>query len=445
MTTPITSLQSALQSLPPDATEAIVTENFSIPLLQALGFETGEITLQYETGNGRVDKAARKNTDNDIFSHTRSNPYLILELKSRAINLAEGRSQYFNTVSQIKQYLLSPNCTSVQWGIITNSSHIQLFRKHGKVIFPATQCLKIDSSNIDQVVNDIRKKIEEKDRALTITIYNNKGGVGKTTTAINLAAILTVLGKKVLTIDFDLNQQNLTSNLGIVKDSSFLLEILADKTVQILSSVKPYSFESNRRILTFDVLPGDKKLKLRSDIDEKFKAALQDYALYKKLELARKKYDYILIDSAPNWRFTTQLAIYASDVILTPTQHNDAFSLENIAIAIKEFIPEIQANKENGTPIFLPIFFNGQKINSSQLQNAQKTINKIILEAKQEGFNLIPYFYPKYTPSNKDLSIHHLPDYAHISNATFLNVPIVYRNSYAREYYKSLAKKYFIQ
>jgi cellulose biosynthesis protein BcsQ len=450
MTTPITSLQSALQSLPPDATEAIVSDVFSIPLLHALGFRDGEIIPQYDTGGGITDKSARKNTNDDIFLHTKSNPHLLLELKGKEVNLDKGTPGYLKTINQLKKQLLGSNCESTQWGIITNSSHIQIFRKHGKVIFPATQCLVLDFDNIDEVVNSIRMKIEEANRALTVTIYNNKGGVGKTTTAVNLAGIFTLLGKKVLLIDFDLNQQDLTKALGITVSKGEVKKALTDKYIELTSVISPrtYSNRKLQRSFTFDVIPADSELENESTkSDDALSTFMPLHTLDKKLNLARKEYDYILIDASPNWRFISQLAVYAADVILMPTKHNNLFSLENAATAIKKFIPEIQEYKKDGSPIALPIFFNGENITEPQREVAQKEINKIIetTRKEKERFNLLPYFYPRYTSARKDLHIHEVPSYANIAGAAFSRIPAVYRDSNARNYYKSLAKEYFIQ
>lgn len=446
MNSPATTLQAALQSLPQNASEAIVSDHFSPQFLQALGFESHEVVPEYDTaGGGIVDKAARKTLGDDIFLHTKSNPYLLLELKGKDINLTEGTPGYLKTVNQLKRQLLGSNCTSAQWGIITNSSHVQLFRKHGKVIFPATQCLALDLNNVDKVVADIRKKIEAPSKALTVTIYNNKGGVGKTTTTVNLAGILTFLGKKVLVIDFDFNQQDLTSALGIPVSDGVLEKALTDKNVGLglKSAVRPYSFSTKRLQLIFDIIPADSELAKNSD--RELSELMRLYTLYKKLDFAREEYDYILIDSSPNWRFNSQIAVYAADVILIPTKHNNLFSLENAAMAIQKFIPEIQADKGDANPIALPIFFNGEKITQPQLEVAQKEINNILRNAKKEKVDLLPYFYPKYTNARKDLHIHQVPSYANIASAAFSRIPAVYRDRSAHEYYKDLAKEYFLQ
>ncbi len=438
------NLKLALQSLPPDASEAMVSSLFVTKLLQFLGFASEEIIPQYDTGGGGItDFAARKGVEGDIFLNTKNQPFLLLEIKGRDINLSEGSPKYIATVNQLKKQLLGTNCKSCQWGIITNSSHIQLFRKHGKTIFPATCPMSFTPDNADEIVEIIKTKIENTSRALTVAIYNNKGGVGKTTTTVNLAAILAFLGKKVLALDFDFNQQDLTSALGMNRKEGNLKNALTDKSIGLKSSICSYDFSAKNTKITFDVIPADNEVASLSE--NELRSQMQLYTLYKKLEFARHEYDYILIDSSPNWRFISQLAVYAADVVLIPTKHNNLFSLENAATAIKQFIPQMQADKGDRTPVALPIFFNGEKITQPQLEVAQKEINNLITNAKREGFNLLPYFYPRYTSARRDLHIHQLPSYANIANAAFSRIPAVYRDRSAHEYYKDLAKEYFLQ
>ena len=154
----------------------------------------------FSTGNGNqsVDHALRHNRSNDIFSQTKTNPDILVELKARNVNLAPNSTQYKKTVLQIKRYLLAENCQTVRWGIITNANHIQLFRKHGKVIHPATVCLEINPENIIKITTSIKEKIYQSKKALTVAVYNSKGGVGKTTTTVNTAATLSLYSKKVL-------------------------------------------------------------------------------------------------------------------------------------------------------------------------------------------------------------------------------------------------------
>jgi cellulose biosynthesis protein BcsQ len=203
--------------------------------------------------------------------------------------------------------------------------------------------------------------------------------------------------------------------------------------------IRPYIFKNTKLQITFDVVPAEPKMAEYPEFE--YNSKMQIYTLHRKLDLARYEYDYIFIDAAPNWRFTSKLAVYAADVVLLPTKHNNSFSLNNAATAIKEFLPEMQKSKKDGTPIALPIFFNGEKITQPQLELAQKEINQILKNDK----NLVPYFYPRYTNAKKDLHIHQVPEYAIIASAAFARVPAVYKNRSAYDYYKDLAKEYFLQ
>jgi len=150
--------------LPNESNEALISSQFAQPLMKALGFSENEQVPQFATGNGPVDFAVRKNSS-DIFSNSKENPYLLIEIKARAtsagakINLAEGTAQYIAAREQLKRYLLASRCKTAQWGIITNSIHIQLFRRHGKVVIPATQNFLIKKENINEIITEIKNII----------------------------------------------------------------------------------------------------------------------------------------------------------------------------------------------------------------------------------------------------------------------------------------------
>ncbi|WP_144866519.1 AAA family ATPase [Hyella patelloides] len=448
------TLRSALVALPKDAPEAIVNNNFIVtPFFDALGFSLEERVPEFGTGKGhqKVDYALRHNTDENIFLNTQASPHVLVELKGRDIDLTYNSTSYKATVKQIKKYLLAPNCKSVQWGIITNSKHIQLFRKHGKTIYPATPCLDIKPDNIDELTDRIRKRIKNTPKALTIAVYNNKGGVGKTTTVINLAAVLTRHKKKVLIIDFDPNQQDLTNSLGIQAGKTSLYECLKDKknSINLKNAIVPYTkkFKSKNNVITFsfDVLPVD--LQLANIPEDKLKTELSTHSLRKKLETLKNDYDYILIDASPNWRFYSISAVYASDVVLIPTKHNNICSLENAAVTIKKYIPEIQKTRQEKTQglewgaTALPIFFNGEKITDAARIKATNAIKKIIQQVKKEsGLDLSPYL-----ESKTGIKIFELPSNAYIGYAAFEKIPAAYKNKIAYSYYAELAKEYFLQ
>jgi cellulose biosynthesis protein BcsQ len=444
-------LQQALINLPDNAQESLINNILMPEFLNSLGFSTMECVPQFVTSKGAcaVDYATRRNTEDDVFTTTQSNPYLLIELKSKNINLTENSAPYKQYVRQLKQYLLGENCQAAQWGILTNSIHLYLFRKHGKVIYPAAPCMTLTPNNIVQVIKEVRKRIENPSKALTIAVYNNKGGVGQTTTTLNLAAVLGMMGKKALIIDFDPNQRDLSNSLGVQSGETTLYSCLNAKkdTINIKDAIIAYKLKNitlNKERNLFDLIPADKELADlgENDLLKQFKIS----RLSQVLNSLKSKYDYILIDSSPNWRFFSQSALYAADVVLIPTKHNNIFSLENAAEAIVKFIPEIQQFKKDGSPVALPIFFNGEKKTDAQINIANQAISNLIKRWKQEyGFDLVPYFYPQYSTAKENKHIFELPSYANIAGATFARTPAACKDRTARDYYIGLAKEYFLQ
>ena len=451
----INFLVKTLQDLPHDANEAIVDLNFiATSFFKALGFDNHERVPGFGTGRGndKVDYALRKNNQDNDFLHNQSHPFILVELKGRDINLEYDKGSYKSTVKQLKRYLLSPKCKSAQWGILTNSKHIQLFRKHGRTIFPATTCLKLNSDNIGKIIGNIKYKIEHTAKALTVAVYNNKGGVGKTTTVINLAATLTRYNKKVLVVDFDPSQRDLSDSLNARSKKYKLGECLKDKkdSDSIKQTIYTYTKKFKGGItLSFDVIPVDDDF---SKLPEhEIRQEISSYTLRKKLAVLKFEYDYILIDAPPNWRFHSFSALYAADVVLIPTKHNNIRSLYNAATTIQQYIPEIQQDRQGKTQglewgaIALPIFFNGETITDAARVNAKKAIAEIIKQANAKSkLDLTPYFFPRYKPGN-NTNIFELPNNAHIAYSTFDKIPAVYKSKVAFDYYSLLAKEYFLQ
>ena len=106
-----TSLSEALRHLPTNADEPTVESQFiELALLASLGFGRGDFCRQFSTGQGAkaVDYAARATRDDDLFLHTRQDPYLLIEVKGRDTDLQEDSPGCRNAVRQLKEYLKPP-------------------------------------------------------------------------------------------------------------------------------------------------------------------------------------------------------------------------------------------------------------------------------------------------------------------------------------------------
>ncbi|HBK96173.1 MAG TPA: cobyrinic acid a,c-diamide synthase [Microcoleaceae bacterium UBA10368] len=444
-----------LDSISENAAEPEVEDRFVKPLLNALGFSPDEWVQQFKTGKGPADFAARKNDEGDKFSVSKINPNLVIEVKGRVsgkaiINLAEGTPMYKKAKEQITGYLLAPKCQTSQWGIITNSTDIQLFRRHGKIVLPATNCMRITQNNIIDIITRIKKLLDNQPKALTICIYNDKGGVGKTTTTINLAAILRQQQKKVLVVDFDPQQGDLTDSLGLQEGKVKLSDCLVDESLNVKETIQPFNLKNKagQLVKMFDVIPSDSGLSKFMGYEYEAKIEKGSARLRDLLDIFVRHYDYILIDAPTSWTFFSKSCVIASDVILMPTEHNNFSSLKNAAKVIKYFLPEVKKLRQDGGPIALPIFFNRHKETEASIKRANAEIKAIITVKKGETDildpNLLPYYWPKYTKAVTDTTIFYVPEYEVVSSAAFSRKPAAFQHKKAAEYYLKLAKEYFL-
>lgn len=155
-----------------------------------------------------------------------------------------------------------------------------------------------------------------------LSIVNQKGGVGKTTTAVNLAAGIGLAGKKVLLVDAD-PQGNTTSGYGInkkeVKVSSY--ELLIGKGVIENAIIKSDFKNVDIVAASMDLAAAEVDLIEIEDRQNQLKMALAT---------AREKYDYIFIDCPPSLGLITINALNASDTVLVPIQC-EYFALEGLS------------------------------------------------------------------------------------------------------------------
>lgn len=144
-----------------------------------------------------------------------------------------------------------------------------------------------------------------------ISIANQKGGVGKTTTSINLSTILAKRGKKVLLIDAD-PQGNGTSGLGIDKEQKFSVYDVLIEDIEIENTLQ------KTQVKNLDVCPSN--INLAGAEVQLVGMEEREYRLKKKIENIKDKYDYIIIDCPPSLGLVTLNSFTASDSVLIPVQ-----------------------------------------------------------------------------------------------------------------------------
>ena len=153
---------------------------------------------------------------------------------------------------------------------------------------------------------------------------NQKGGVGKTTSTINIGAYLALAGKKVLLVDFD-SQGNMSSGVGIEKDKPTVYELLA-------GSVAPEATVKRTVVPGLSAIPAS--MDLSGAAVELVDQDNREFFLKKALEPLVPKYDYILIDCPPSLGILTLNGLAAADAVLIPMQC-EYFALEGVSLLLK--------------------------------------------------------------------------------------------------------------
>ena len=156
-----------------------------------------------------------------------------------------------------------------------------------------------------------------------IAIFNQKGGVGKTTTNINLAACLAIKGKKILILDID-PQGNTTSGVGISKKDLDITtpEILVEDTYHPEEAIISTGIEN------LDIMPAS--VQLAGAEVELIELAGREKRLKRAIDILKPKYDYIFIDCPPSLGILTINSLTAVDSVLIPIQC-EFYALEGVS------------------------------------------------------------------------------------------------------------------
>jgi chromosome partitioning protein len=326
-------------------------------LLPELGYNSADWYQEVALGNVRLDFLVFA-TQLLPFKLSSDSPLsVVIEAKSPNRNL-----DFY--VRRLRQYLTALH---TRYGLLTNAKDLRIYERFGNDI---KQIFRCDGEEISNKMDEIRgiigrdaiKQRPQQDpigmkgtttkgnrKMKVLAIYHNKGGVGKTTVSVNLAAALRRKGYNVLLVDLD-SQANSTFAAGLVKfqfeeDDHLkyknVLHLLQSADFNSIQDIARQSSDFNSP--EFDIVPSH--ISLIAGQYELNQISASKTRLIKKLKQAEGKYDFVIIDTPPSRDIYAQIAMIAADYLIIPS---DLKPFANQGLAnVSDFIKEIDEFRES--------------------------------------------------------------------------------------------------
>jgi chromosome partitioning protein len=331
--------------------EAEVESKFIVYyLLPALGYEPTNWYQEVTIGRMRLDFLASANAPQQQSSRRQ----MVIEAKHPKEKLDRHLRKFLRYLDSVK----------AQYGLLINGREVRVYERSGTNI---ELRLKLTGSEVVDRLSELQQLVgrhalqhnlppmppvpstpEPTSTMKVIAVYHNKGGVGKTTTVINLAAALSKRGKRVLVIDLD-SQANTTYALGLVKFQDESADDIRDRYVyHAIVERNKFSIPEVVRKSDFcdppiDIIPSH--IDLMEHEQELIQTITALPRLLKKLADVESQYDMVLIDTPPSLNLYARIALISADYVLIPSDLKP-FANEGLR-NVQRFVTEIDEYRDS--------------------------------------------------------------------------------------------------